>query len=62
MHEAMREQRPVHFENQSMEGQHWFEHTAYPSHEGLTLYTPATLRIGNMRVLISRQQRRRSSG
>ena len=39
MHEAMREQRPVHFENQSLDGIRWFEHTAYPSDEGLTLYT-----------------------
>jgi signal transduction histidine kinase len=39
MHEAMREQRPVHFENQSLDKKRWFEHTAYPSGEGLTLYT-----------------------
>jgi PAS domain S-box-containing protein len=39
MHEAMREQRPIHFENQSLDGQRWFENTAYPSDEGLTLYT-----------------------
>jgi PAS domain S-box-containing protein len=39
MHEAMREQRPLHFENTDLDGQRWFEHTAYPSPEGLTLYT-----------------------
>jgi len=39
MHEAMRERRPVHFEHSSLDGKRWFEHTAYPSAEGLTLYT-----------------------
>jgi PAS domain S-box-containing protein len=39
MHEAMREQRPIHFEHQSIDQQRWYEHTAYPSHEGLSLYT-----------------------
>ena len=39
MHEAMREQRLVHFEHQSIDGKRWFEHSAYPSDEGLTLYT-----------------------
>jgi PAS domain S-box-containing protein len=39
MHEAMREQRPVHFEHLALDRQRWFEHTAYPSAGGLTLYT-----------------------
>lgn len=39
MHDAMREQRPIHFENQSLDRQRWFEHTAYPSPECLTVYT-----------------------
>lgn len=39
VHDAMREQRPIHFENQSLDRQRWFEHTAYPSREGLTVYT-----------------------
>jgi PAS domain S-box-containing protein len=39
MHEAMRDQRPVHFEHLALDGHRWFEHTAYPSGGGLTLYT-----------------------
>jgi len=39
MHEAMREQRPLHFEHQSLDGKRWFGHTVYPSYEGVTLYT-----------------------
>jgi light-regulated signal transduction histidine kinase (bacteriophytochrome) len=35
----MRERRPIHFEHQSLDGQRWFEHTVYPSPEGLTLFT-----------------------
>jgi PAS domain S-box-containing protein len=39
MHEAMRERHPVHFENQSLDGQRWFEHNVYPADEGVTVYT-----------------------
>ena len=39
MQKAMRDQRPLHFEHQSLDGKRWFEHTVYPSYEGVTLYT-----------------------
>jgi PAS domain S-box-containing protein len=39
LHQAMKEQRPIHFEFNSANALRWFEHTAYPSSEGLTLYT-----------------------
>jgi signal transduction histidine kinase len=39
MHEAMHDQRPLHFEHESLDGKRWFEHTVYPSYEGVTLYT-----------------------
>lgn len=39
LHEAAREAKPIHFEYWSEQLQHWFEHTAYPSPEGVTLFT-----------------------
>jgi light-regulated signal transduction histidine kinase (bacteriophytochrome) len=39
MHTAMRERQPIHFEDQSLDRLRWFEHTIYPSPEGLSLYT-----------------------
>ena len=37
-HEAMRQQRALHFEFQSLMDARWFEYSLYPSMEGLTLY------------------------
>lgn len=39
MHESMREGRPANFEHYSMTQKRWYEHNAYPSPEGLTLFT-----------------------
>jgi PAS domain S-box-containing protein len=39
LQEAAREGKPIHFEYHSEEFQRWFEHTAYPSPEGVTLFT-----------------------
>jgi PAS domain S-box-containing protein len=39
MQKAMHEGRPIHFEYYSETRQRWFEHSAYPSPEGLTLFT-----------------------
>jgi PAS domain S-box-containing protein len=38
-HEAAREGRPSHFEHYSDRLKRWFEHSAYPSPEGLTVFT-----------------------
>lgn len=39
MKESMRDRRPMTFEYYSETRQRWFEHTAYPSPDGLTLFT-----------------------
>ena len=39
MNEAMTEAHPLHFEHYSEKRKRWFEHSAYPSPEGLTLFT-----------------------
>jgi PAS domain S-box-containing protein len=37
-HEAVREQKPIHFETYSAWSDRWIEHHAYPSEEGLSVY------------------------
>jgi two-component system sensor kinase len=39
MHEAASEGKPIHFEYWSDSVHRWFEHSAYPSPEGVTLFT-----------------------
>lgn len=39
IHQAMQEQRYINFEYYSVQQQRWFEHSAYPLAEGLTLVT-----------------------
>src|SRR5215831_15535356 len=39
LHQAVRESHPTHFEQYVEASQSWFEHDAYPSPEGLTLFT-----------------------
>jgi PAS domain S-box-containing protein len=39
LHQAVRESHPAHFEQYVEASQRWFEHDAYPSPEGLTLFT-----------------------
>jgi PAS domain S-box-containing protein len=39
MHESMREGRPANFESYSETQKRWYEHSAYPTPEGLTLCT-----------------------
>jgi PAS domain S-box-containing protein len=39
LHDSMREQRPIHFEQYYEKRNRWFEHSAYPAQDGLTVFT-----------------------